>query len=228
VPASEFGAVTVVIGLTPPLLISNEPNGMPVRETPPDATGAVELAVIPVLLPPHGAEVPGTVGVPVVTVVPTLAAPVVDKSLVPIGVVPRADAVVPMADSDESPVAMPPPSKSVVEPDEIVVDGAIIEQGDVIVVMPVVPTVLSNGLTPGVESSVEPNGIPVGATLPSVEPSGDVALMLGVVVVANCAKAIFEANNAGIVNASNARRMGHLSSRPDPTGVRHRLLVSWG
>jgi hypothetical protein len=67
----------------------------------------------------------------------------------------------------------------------------------------------SSGLTPGVDNSVEPSGIPVGPTVLLVVPSGDVALMSGVVVVI-CAKAMFQPNRAGIVNASNARRMGHL------------------
>jgi hypothetical protein len=67
----------------------------------------------------------------------------------------------------------------------------------------------SSGLTPGVDSSVEPSGIPVAPTVLVVVPSGDVAPMLGV-VVAICAKAMFQPNSAGIVNASNARRMSHL------------------
>lgn len=179
-PVSEFGAVTVVIGATPALPISNEPKGIPVRATPPVVSGAVDVAVAVVVVLPQGPEVPGTVGVPDVTA--PIDVPIVVAVVVPIEV----PAVVPI-----DPVVIPPPSKTEVEPETGVVGGAIIEHGDeppVMLVVPVMPVLVPNapesrGLTPGVESSVEPMGIPVGATVPVVAPSGEVAPMLGIVVV---------------------------------------------
>jgi hypothetical protein len=205
VPVSELGAVTVVIGATPALPISYEPIGIPVRATPPAVSGAVDVAVEAVVVLPQAPDVPGTVGVPDVTA--PIDVPIVVVVAVPIDV---------PADVD-SPV-IPPPSKTEVEPEIGVVGGAIIVHGDALPVMlvePVMPVLVPNapesrGLTPGVESSVEPMGIPVGATVPEVAPSGVVAPMLGMVVVAICANAIFGPSNTGIVSASNARRMSHL------------------
>jgi hypothetical protein len=219
VPVSEFGAVTVVIGATPALPISYEPSGIPVRATPPAVSGAVDVAVAVVVVLPQGPEVPGTVGVPAVTA--PIDVPIVVVVVVPIDV----PAVVPI-----DPVVIPPPSKTQVEPEIGVVGRAIIEHGDELPVMPVlVPNAPeSRGLTPGVESSVEPMGIPVGATVPVVVPSGEVAPMLSIVVVAICAKAIFE-QNTGIVSASNARRMSHLLQKAGSSrAARSGLNCRWG
>lgn len=225
VPVSEFGPVTVVMGLTPALPISYEPIGIPVRATPPAVSGAVDVAVEVVVVLPQVPDVPGTVGVPDVTA--PIDVPIVVVVAVPIDVPAVVESVV-----------IPPPSKTEVEPEIGVVGGAIIEHGEeppVMLVVPVMPVLVPNapessGLTPGVESSVEPMGIPVGATVPDVVPSGVVAPMLGVVVVAICANALFQPSNTGIVSASNARRMSHLFSlsRPDPSERTIRVPVNVG
>jgi hypothetical protein len=201
VPVSEFGPATVAGGATPALPISNDPKGIPVRATPPDVTGVVDVADVVVLVLLQGPEVPGTVGVPDVTA--PIDVPIVVAVEVPIDV----PIVAPM-----DPFVTPPPSKTEVEPEIGVVGGAMIAHGDALPVIPAeVPSAPdSSGLTPPVDSSVEPKGIPVGPTVLVVAPSGDVAPMLGVVVVAICANAMFQPNSAGIVTASNARRMSHL------------------
>lgn len=99
VPASEFGAVTVVIGLTPALPISYEPSGMPVRAAPPVVSGVVDVADEAVVVLPHGPDVPGTVGVPDVT------APIDVPIVVVVGVPIVVPVVAPIV-----PVVMPPPS----------------------------------------------------------------------------------------------------------------------
>jgi hypothetical protein len=175
VPVSEFGAVTVVIGATPALPISSEPKGIPVRATPPAVSGAVDVAVAVVVVLPQGPEVPGTVGVPDVTA--PIDVPIVVAVVVPIEV-PTVAPIVPFV--------TPPPSKTEVEPEIGVVGGAMIAHGDTVPTNPVVEVPNapeSRGLTPPVDSSVEPKGIPVGPTVPVVVPSGEVAPMLGIVVV---------------------------------------------
>jgi hypothetical protein len=70
----KLGVGTASNGLTPVLPISSEPNGMPVRATPPGAVGdvAADDEVPPVMLVPHIPDVvtlPGN-DVPVPTPIP--------------------------------------------------------------------------------------------------------------------------------------------------------------
>src|SRR5713226_4562490 len=92
--------------LTPRLLISIEPNGIPVRATPPGVVGDVDVDVgvddeAMLLEPePHVADIPDDVDIPDVAVVPDVAA-------LPIVATVAGAAV---------PAAVPPPSKLAVDP----------------------------------------------------------------------------------------------------------------
>lgn len=177
--------------LTPRLPISVEPNGIPVRLTPPVAVGVVEVGVdedATLFEPePHIPDSPAVSNVPDVVETPDvlksseeLEIPDDDPS---IAVLPDiAPLAVPAAAGAPAPI--PPPSKLAVDPN--IVEGAVptVEHAVPllvlgIVIVPVTP--VGAGLSPPEVISVAPSPIPVGPTVvPGLAPSGDVAPRVGV------------------------------------------------
>jgi hypothetical protein len=159
---------TAAAELTPRLLISVDPIGIPVRATPPATVGAVGVDDEATLLEPEPhipdnpdvSIVPGFVDIPDVAGVPDVA--VVEDVVAPTGV--------------------PPPSKVDVDPN--ISDGAVPTVEHDVPLLVTVPVVdVGIGLTPGDASSVAPNGIPVPPTdAPGLLPSGEVIPSEGVVV----------------------------------------------
>src|SRR5258707_5787189 len=192
--------------LTPRLLISIEPNGIPVRAPPPGVVGVVDVDVgvddeamllepephipdvpdvssVPELVDiPEAAEVPDDVDVPEVAVVS-------DVEVVPgVAVLP---AVAPVAGA-AVPAAVPPPSKLVVDPNipdgedpvvEQLVPPLVIAPLVGIAIVPVTPPV-GAGLTPSELISLSPSGIPLAPTDPlGPSPSGEGTPSEGVAVI---------------------------------------------
>ncbi|UPK07120.1 hypothetical protein IVB05_17315 [Bradyrhizobium sp. 170] len=238
---------TAGVALTPRLLISVEPNGIPVRATPPGAVGAVEVGVDDetTLLEPE----PHIPDIPAVSIVPEVAeTPDVPRMLdeldmpdevdapdiVVLPVIAALPAVVAVA-GDPVPIPIPPPSKLAVDPN--------IEDGDVptvehavplavlgIVIVPVTP--VGAGLSPGEVISVEPSGIPVGPTdVPGLTPSGDVASRVCVVTIApTCAMAPVEARSAGSIarlneNLNRILRVNPAAPRPERIDASERVFA---
>jgi hypothetical protein len=212
------GVGTTGDALTPRLPISNEPNGMPVRATPPGVVGVVAVGdddEITLLEPePHIPDIPAVSSVPEVDDTPEVPRMLdipgdVDDPELAMPIIAALPAVVAVAGAPlPIPTPIPPPSKLAVDPN--IDDGAVptVEHAlplDVlgIAIVPVTP--VGAGLSPGEVSSVEPSGMPVGSTdAPGAAPSGDVALSVGVVAtVPTCATALLAANSAGIIAASN-------------------------
>jgi hypothetical protein len=84
------------------------------------------------------------------------------------------------------------------------------------------------GLTPGDAISVEPRGIPVGATAePVPKPSGEVAPMVGVglAIPLTCAMAALQKRSAGMTAAINENRIGVLRL---PAALPQRVPMSTG
>jgi hypothetical protein len=185
--------------LTPRLLISMAPNGIPVRAKPPGTVGNVDAAEVDVgiddaamLLEPEphipdvpdvsiipaDVETPDDPAIPGIAMLSGTAVPVVTVLAVVAGV-----AVVAAVAGATVPAAVPPPSKEAVDP--YIPDGKIpTDEHDVpllvmapfvgIAMVPVTP--VGSGLTPRELSSVAPNGTPVGPTDPPAPiPSGEVA-----------------------------------------------------
>ena len=207
------GVGTTGDALTPRLPISNEPNGMPVRATPPGVVGVVAVGVddaITLFEPePHIPDIPAVSRVPGVADTPDVPRMLDIPGDVDDPIIAALPAVVAVAGAPlPIPTPIPPPSKLAVDPN--IDDGAVptVEHAlplDVlgIAIVPVTP--VGAGLSPGEVSSVEPSGMPVGSTdAPGAAPSGDVALSVGVVAtVPTCATALLAANSAGIIAASN-------------------------
>lgn len=169
---------TVIIGtaaaeLTPRLLISVDPIGIPVRATPPATVGAVDVGVddeATLLEPePHIPDSPDVSIIPGLVDIPDAADP--DVAGVP-------DVV----EDVVAPTGVPPPSKVDVDPN--ISDGAVPTVEHDVPLLVTVPVVeVDIGLTPGDASSVAPNGIPVPPTdAPGLLPSGEVIPSEGVVV----------------------------------------------
>ncbi len=164
---------TAAAEVTPRLTISVEPMGIPVRATPPGATGDVgvdDAARLPEPAP-HMLDVPEVSiradvgGMPDDDIPDEFGAPAIGiADIVLCGVM--------------VPTATPPPSK--VEADPNIVDGAvpIVEH----TVLPIVPVWSAGaGLTPGEAISVAPSGMPVPPTgALGTMPSGEVAASKGV------------------------------------------------
>jgi hypothetical protein len=177
--------------LTPRLPISVDPNGIPVRAAPPGVVGDVAVEDEATLLEPepHIPDNPDVSGIPDVVDIPEVAdVPDIDM----------ADGD--MADGVPDPIAIPPPSKLVVDPN--IPDGEVptVEHAVLpgIVMVPVEEPGI--GLIPGEASSVDPSGIPVGATEEFVViPSGEVAPIVGVgvAIAPTCATGTLHTNNAG-------------------------------
>ena len=176
--------------------ISVEPNGIPVRATPPDTVGVVEVGVdddATLLEPePHIPDIPAVSSVPDVVDTPDVLKGseefeipdddpdiAVLPDIAPLAVPAVAGAPVP------TPIPIPPPSKLVVDPN--IVDGEVptVEHAVPllvlgIVIVPVTP--VAAGLSPPEMISVDPSGIPVGPTdVPGPCPSGEVTPRVGVV-----------------------------------------------
>ncbi len=227
----EVGIGTAGVALTPRLPISIEPNGIPVRPTPPGAIGAVDVAADEVgadedttlLEPePHIPDIPAVSSVPEVVETPDVprTADEVDIPDAPdIAAPPDIDAPAAVL-SAPFPIAIPPPSKLAVDPN--------IDEGEVptvehavplavfgIVIVPVTPA--GAGLSPGEVISVEPSGIPVGPTnVPGLSPSGEVASTMGVVGIApTWAMALLQVKSAGSTAAINHNLIGILLSQLD-------------
>ena len=192
------GVGTAGVPLTPRLLISVEPNGIPVRATPPGTVGVVEVGVdddATLLEPePHIPDIPAVSSVPEVVDTPDVLKGsekfeipddaddpdiIVLLDIAPLAVAAVAGAPVP------TPIPIPPPSKLVVDPN--IVDGEVptVEHAVPllvlgIVIVPVTP--VGAGLSPPEMISVDPSGIPVGPTdVPGPCPSGEVTPRVGVV-----------------------------------------------
>jgi hypothetical protein len=204
VGTSELGPTVPTIGntpvvgtagaeLTPRLLISIEPNGIPVRAAPPGVVGDVDVDVgvddeAMLLEPePHIPDIPDVSSVPADVDIPvgTDICDDVDVPGVAVGSVVAAVAGVAV------PAAVPPPSKLAVDPN-IPDDEVPTVEHDVpllvivplpgIAIVPVTP-VVGAGLTPADVISVEPSGIPVEPTdPPGLIPSGEVLPSEGIAV----------------------------------------------
>ena len=206
------GVGTAAAELMPRLLISEESSGMPVRLTPPTVVGEVDDGVDDAVTldepEPHIPDIPDVSMRPDAVAIPELSSvpDVVDTPDVAeiAGDTPSAAAVLPAIAAVAGaldPTAIPAPSK--VEVDPKIWAGAVptVEQTAPVFGMAIVPVAgPASGLTPGDESSVAPNGIPVGETgKPIALPSGEVAssVGVGVAMAVTCATAAFAANNAG-------------------------------
>jgi hypothetical protein len=184
---NTLGTGTAGVELTPRLLISKDPNGIPVRAPPPGVVGELDVGVddaATLLEPePHIPDIPDVSSIPEdpefigSSAVTDVADGVDDSDIAP---VPEFAAVVGAA----APGAMPPPSKLAVEPNICEGEAATVEHAVLvgavgIVIVPVTP--VGSGLTPGEAISVEPSGIPAGEPAePIATPSGEVAPIVGV------------------------------------------------
>jgi hypothetical protein len=205
VPAMPMVGATLIIGtaaaeLIPRLPISVDPSGMPVRAAPPGVMGVVDVGAddAAMLLEPEPhipdnpdvevVDIPGDVDIPDDVDIPAVAA------VAGIAV----------------PIAIPPPSKVAVDPN--MPEGVVPAVEHIvplpgIAIVPVEP--VGAGLTPGDASSVDPSGIPVGATEPAAVPSGEVAPMVGVGVAIppTCATATLQVTNTGMTAAASLARI---------------------
>src|ERR1700754_256578 len=192
------GIGTAGTPLTPRLLISVEPNGIPVRLTPPGAVGVVEVGVdddATLVEPePHIPDMPAVSSVPEVADAPDVPKGTEEfeipddaiepdiavlADIAPLAVAAVAGAPVP------TPIPIPPPSKLVVDPN--IVDGEVptVEHAVPLLVLGIVMvpvTPVGAGLSPPEMISVDPSGLPVGPTdVPGPCPSGEVTPRVGVV-----------------------------------------------
>jgi hypothetical protein len=177
---------TAAAELTPRLPISVDPNGIPVRATPPGTVGAVEVGVdddATLLEPePHIPDIPAVSSVPEVVDTPDVPRRLAELDI------PDIAALLLVVVPAGAPVPIPPPSKLAVDPN--IDDGGAptVEHAVPLAVLGVeiVPvTPVGAGLSPAEVISVEPSGMPTGPTdVPLVDPSGDVAPRVGVVGIA--------------------------------------------
>ena len=137
----RVGAGTMTDGLTPKLLISKDPNGIPAGEAPPGADGDI------------GATVDTT---PLLEVVPHVAEPPDEDAPIPIPL-PSLIVLVP-----DIPVMFVPDIPVMLVPDIAGDEVPTVEHVVPVPVMPIVPA--GAGLRPGEVSPVAPNGIPVPGT----------------------------------------------------------------
>jgi hypothetical protein len=185
---------TLIVGtaateLTPRLLISVDPIGIPVRAVPPGAVGDVDVGVDDeaILLEPepHIPDNPEVSSVPELVDIPEE----IDIPDVPA----VAGAAVPMA--------IPPPSKLDVDPNIPVGEVPKVEHVVPLVGMEIAPvTPVGAGLMPGDAISVEPRGMPVWETAEPVPvPKGEVAPMegVGLAIPLTCAMALLHTISAG-------------------------------
>jgi hypothetical protein len=223
---NTFGNGTGGVEPTPRLVISNDPNGIPVRAPPPGVVGVVDVGLddaATLLEPePHIPDIPDVSSTPddpevtgisdVTEVVDDVDVP--DAVVVPdIAVSPELAAVAGAA----VPTDMPPPSKLAVDPN--ISEGGVAAVGHAvlvvavgIVIVPVTP--VGTGLTPGVVIPTAPSGIPVGE--PAAMPTGEVAPTVGVGVTvpsncpSTCAMAALQTTSAGRTAPINENLIGVL------------------
>src|SRR5258705_8106238 len=210
VGANELGPTvpttgnTPVVGtagaeLTPRLLISIDPNGIPVRAPPPGVVGDVDVAVgvddeAMLLEPePHIPDIPDVSSIPEDVDIPAVA-DIPDDVDAPDVAVMSDVAVLPVVAAVAGaalPAAAPPPSKLAVDPNVPDADIPPVEHAVPLVVMAplvgiaIVPVTLpvGAGLTPVELISVAPIGSPVVPIDPLVPiPSGEVAPSEGTAV----------------------------------------------
>jgi hypothetical protein len=184
VPAmgNTFGNGTGGVELTPRLLISNDPNGIPVRSTPPGAVGDIDTGLDDAAMlfepEPHIPDIPDVSSVP-----EDVDVDIPGNAAIPgIAMVPGSTALAGV----EAPTAVPPPSKLADDPN--ISEGGVATVGHAvlpavvgIVIVPVTP--VGTGLTPADVISVAPSGIPVPVGAPDepiAMPSGEVASIVGV------------------------------------------------
>jgi hypothetical protein len=214
------GVGTAGVLLTPRLPISVEPNGIPVRLTPPGAIGDVDVGVddaATLLEPePHIPDIPAVSNVPEVVDTPDVPKgseefEIPDDADDPdIVVLPDITPLaVPAVAGAPVPIPIPPPSKLVVDPNIVDGDVPTVEHAVPLLVLgiAIVPvTPVGAGLSPPEMISVDPSGIPVGPTdVPGPAPSGEVTPSVGVVGIApTCAMAPLQAKSAGRTATINA------------------------
>ena len=207
VPAVPVVGDTLIVGiagaeLTPRLLISVDPSGIPVRAPPPGVVGDVDVGVDDeaVLLEPEPhipddadvSRIPEDVDIPDVAVVLDVVA----------------------VEGAGDPIGVPPPSNAAVDPN--IPDGEVpaVEQAVPLPGIAMVPVEeLGSGLIPGDASSVAPKGIPVGESAePVAVPSGDVSPIVGVGVAVSsiCAMATLQTKSAGRTAAIDGNLIGVL------------------
>jgi hypothetical protein len=232
---NTLGVGTAGAELTPRLLISIEPNGIPVRAAPPAVAGDVDVDVgideeVTLLEPePHIPDMPDVSGIPGVVDIPDVAdipdnvdgKPVeIDPDDIDVDMLPVVVAVAGAA----VPAAVPPPSKLAVDPNipdsEVpMVEHAVATAPLVgIAMVPVTPPV-GVGLTPSDEISVESSGIPAGEAAEGTEmPSGEVAPIVsaGAVMSSTCAMAALPTRSAGRNAAINTNLISILRLKPVP------------
>jgi hypothetical protein len=177
---------TAAAELTPRLPISVDPSGIPVRATPPDTVGAVEVGVddeTMLLEPdPHIPDIPAVSSVPEVVDTPDVLRRLAELDI------PDIAALLLVVALAGAPIPIPPPSKLAVDPN--IDDGEVptVEHAVPLAVLgtEIVPvTPVGTGLSPGEAISVEPSGMPVGPTdVPALSASGEVAPGVGVVGIA--------------------------------------------
>jgi hypothetical protein len=191
---------TTAAELTPRFPISMDPNGIPVRATPPGVVG-VEDAVMLLEPEPHIPDMPEVCNISEVDV-PDVAEIADDVDSPGEVVIPDAAAVAGAA----VPIAIPPPSKLAVDPN--IDDDAVpmVEHAVLLFGIEIVPVASPGaGLTPGDAISVEPNGMPVGETGEPVAamPSGDVVPTAGVGITMppTCAIAALQTTSAARIAA---------------------------
>jgi hypothetical protein len=192
---------TAAAELTPRFPISVDPNGIPVRATPPGVVGVEDAAML--LEPePHIPDMPEVCSMSEVADTPDVAEIADDVESPGDVVIPDAAAVAGAA----VPMAIPPPSKLALDPN--IDDDAvpIVEHAVLLFGMEIVPVASPGaGLTPGDAISVEPSGMPVGETGEPVAamPSGEVAPTVGVglTMALTCAIAALQTTSAGKIAA---------------------------
>ena len=194
--------------VTPRLPISMDPNGIPVRATPPGVVGAEDAAML--LEPePHIPDMPEVCSISEVVDTPDVAEIADDVDSPGEVVIPAAAAVAGAA----VPRAIPPPSKLALDPN--IDDDAVpmVEHAALLFGIEIVPVASPGaGLTPGDAISVEPNGMPVGETGEPVVamPSGEVVptVGVGVTMALTCAVAALQTTSVERIAAINDNLTG--------------------
>jgi hypothetical protein len=197
---------TAAAELTPRFPISVDPNGIPVRATPPGVVGDVDVGVEDAAMllepEPHIPDMPEVCSISEVVDTPDVAEIADDVDGPGDVVIPDAAALA----GAVLPIAIPPPSKLADDPN--IDDGAVpmVEHAVLLLGMEIVPVASPGaGLTPGDAISVEPSGIPVGETGEPVaaKPSGEVAPTVGVglTMPLTCAIAALQTKNAARIAA---------------------------
>jgi hypothetical protein len=210
---NTLGTGTPGVELTPRLPISKDPNGVPVRATPPGAVGKVDVGADDTArLPepePHIPDIPDVSSIPEDPELIGISDVTDVAADADIAVVPEFAAVAGIA----VPIPNPPPSKLALEPNISAGGVATVGQAVLVVVVgivivPVAPA--GSGLTPEELISVEPSGSPVGEPAPPIAmPSGEVAPTVGVGVTvptncpSTCATAKLPTKSAGRTAAMN-------------------------